>query len=731
MKKLLKWIFICGVLGVALLGAGLITLKVMYPPQKLKAMAVSYAKDNFHREIAFDKVSFNLIGVTLTDFALSEAETFAQGTFIKADKLQVKVALLPLLHKKVEIRTVSLDGLAVNVIKQKDGSFNFDSLLSAPTAQQDAPADDSASADEALGLDLTAGQININNCAFSYKDLQTGMSAAVNKLNLKIRDFDLKKIFSLKIQFTTAYQEGDLSASVPVTVDTAVNLANLDLPQAYVNIKAITAQYKNMRFLLKGQVKNFAAPEVDLTGTLSGLNQRTFADFLPDLPEFSLPEITVKVNAAADLDKSTADIRQLKLAVLNSGFTASGTAGWGGPNPVYQVKGNLALHLGEIVQMTSSVADFKPEGEITGSFTATDKKDGKDVSGSVVLKNVSALYDVFTLKALNGAIKITSLDDISCPVLTGLFNGEKFTSSFSYKNIKDVLNLGLNLDLSKLTLDKFPAADEEQAGEQPSAQTQAAPAAQDGSQMLMNIKANVKIGAIKVPYFTAEGFNINADLTRVSAAMDKANGQVDFTLQPGAITDLDSLVKDTKIVKILLLPITLVNKVGKALNVEIFPAENAAKKGQITFSSAEGKYTFVNGVMNVDKTSLVSKLTNVNGSGTVDFPKNDINMKVSATVLTSQTPIVMKITGTLDNPKGKLDVLNTVGSLVGGILNYKTPGKVVSGTASTAGNVATGAVKTTGKVAQSGVDTVKSTLKGIGGLFKKSKNAGAKSTPAK
>lgn len=106
-------------------------------------------------------------------------------------------------------------------------------------------------------------------------------------------------------------------------------------------------------------------------------------------------------------------------------------------------------------------------------------------------------------------------------------------------------------------------------------------------------------------------------------------------------------------------------------------------------------------------------------------------MKVSATVLTSQTPIVMKITGTLDNPKGKLDVLNTVGSLVGGILNYKTPGKVVSGTASTAGNVATGAVKTTGKVAQSGVDTVKSTLKGIGGLFKKSKNAGAKSTPAK
>lgn len=77
----------------------------------------------------------------------------------------------------------------------------------------------------------------------------------------------------------------------------------------------------------------------------------------------------------------------------------------------------------------------------------------------------------------------------------------------------------------------------------------------------------------------------------------------------------------------------------------------------------------------------------------------------------------------MDNPSGKLDVLNTVGSVLGGILNYKTPGKVAAGTASTAGNVATGAVKTTGQVAQTGVDTAKNVIKGIGGLFKKKNTA--------
>ena len=266
----------------------------------------------------------------------------------------------------------------------------------------------------------------------------------------------------------------------------------------------------------------------------------------------------------------------------------------------------------------------------------------------------------------------------------------------------------------------------------------------------MNVKAQVEVGEINVPYFRAEGFNLAANLTGVSESMKTANGQVSFTLKPGAITDLDQLVQGNKIVKILLLPITLVRRVAGMLNIDLFPAEASAKKGEITYTGAEGLYTFVNGVMQVDKTTFNSKLTDINGSGNIDFNTQALDMKVSATVLTSQTPVVIKIGGTLDNPKGKLDVLNTVGSLVGGILNYKTPGKVASGTVNAAGSVATGAVKTTGKVAGSALqtgadvtkgtvnvatDTVKGTvgvakdaLKGLGGLFKKKETTPAEET---
>ncbi len=749
LKLCLKIVLVLVILGVA----ALVALRLMFPPEKLKSMALEYAKNNLQREITFDDISLNLVGVTLDNFAISENTSFQNGTFAKADKLVVKIALKPLFKKRVEIGTVELDGLNINVVKNQDGTFNFDTLI--PASDPNAPAEtETQTAAAPSAFVLLADKIAANNCSFSYKDLQTGMDASIDKLNLEINQFDLAEPFDVKITFNSSYQQKNGPAvSIPVNIALRVFLANLDLKNAYVTANDISASYKTVKFQLKGDVRDFTAPQADLSGTLSGINNATFADFLPNLPDFSLPVINMNLKAAADLAKSSATISQAKLSVMDSQLAAYGTVGWNGPAPTYSVNASLTTDLSQIVQMTSTVAGFNPGGIITGSFKATDKQNGQDVSGSVTFKNLSAMYEPFTVSQLNGTVVLASLDNISCNSLTGLLNGEKFTSSFSYRNLKDVMDIVFNLDLAKFTLDEFPSsATATQASTQTAqaaAETTAQPAqTASASNLLMNIKANVKVGAITVPYFRADGFTLSANLTDVTDTMTKANGQVTFVLQPGAITDLDSFFKENKIVKILLLPISIVRRVAAALNVELFPAADNAKKGEISYDSAEGVYTFVNGVMNVDKTTFNSNLTDISGSGNINFLTQALDMKVSATVLTSQTPVVIKIGGTMDNPSGKLDVVSTVGSLVGGILNYKTPGKVVSGTANVAGNVASGAVKTTGKVASTAVktgvdvtksaanvatDTVKGTvnaakdaLKGLGGLFKKSDSSESK-----
>jgi len=103
LKKLLKIALVLGVILIVLIVAAAITVRRMFPPEKISAMVHDYVKTNYNREVKFDNVSFRIIGVDLSNFALSEKGGFNNGTFAKADNFVVKIALGPLLQKNIKV----------------------------------------------------------------------------------------------------------------------------------------------------------------------------------------------------------------------------------------------------------------------------------------------------------------------------------------------------------------------------------------------------------------------------------------------------------------------------------------------------------------------------------------------------------------------------------------------------------------------------------------------------
>lgn len=724
MKKLFKILAVLAALAAVLLLAAFITLKIMFPAEKLKAMAQDYVQKNFNREIAFSGVSFNLIGVTLDDFALSEAGTFAQnGTFAKADQAVVKLAFAPLLKKRIEVSAIGLEGLDITVIKNKDGNFNFDDFLS-PAAE---PAPEQApqpAQEQKSAFVLTAERIYATDCNLYYKDLQNNMEASVTQVNLEIDNFDFQKPFPVFLSFTTDYQDATgLTVQIPVKAELMLSLAGMDMAKAAGELKKLTLSYKDILLHLQGTAQSFSAPAIDLQGKISGVSSKALADLAEDLPNFTLPDILFEAQANLDLDKSAATLQQAKLSIQNSAITAQGNVGWGGAKTNYQFTSNIDLNLGQIAKMSTMTDGFGLDGSIKGNLRGSDKNQGQDVSGKISLQDLTVAYAPVDLSHVKGDIVLKSLADISCASLSGLLNQEKFDSSFAYKNLSGVLDLVFHFDLAKLTLTSFDFQNKAQENTQTQATPDQPEQAQQptGPETFFNVKGDIKIGQITVPYFTTQGITLTANLQKASASMKKSNGTVAFTLQEGAITDLDSFVKENKIVKILFLPFTIINKVTAKLGVEIFPAKNAEDKGKIKFSSGSGTYLFTNGVMNIQETHFNSAVSDMKAGGSLDFTTEKLDMKVSATVLTSQTPIVIKIGGTMSNPSGKLDVASTAVSLVGGILNYKTPVKAAQSTVNTTQKVAEKTVDVSTQAVKDTVDTAVNTLKGIGSLFKSSK----------
>lgn len=711
-KKIFRFFTVLSLVLLVLLATAFFALKKMYPPNKLKAMAQNYVSEKLQREFTFDSISFTWIGFTLTNAALSEEHTFQDGTFIKAKKLTAHVAVKPLLQKRIEISTIEAEGLEANIVAKKDGSYNFDNLI---PQQEDALPKDAPSAvsQEKDPLIITAQKIKLTDCDFIYIDEQSGMRTALNDLNIEIVNFDLDHPFETKIDFVTDISGmGKPDMSLPLSLQFTTLLAGLNMSDAYATLSRATARYKTIQLDLKGEIKNFKAPSLNVTGSLSGVNSTILRELAPGLRAFDLPTIYLTLDANADLDTKNATISQAKLSVKDSSLLAKGTLNWKGPSVAYNLSATLTAVIDQLVQMAdTSLNDFSPTGTIKATLRATEKKNYTDINGNIALQNASFLYEPFTFTELNGNVVLASLDNISSPGLVGKLNGEAFKGDFSYAALSTLTDIKLNLNLDKLVLTKFSSS-QENTTENPQAST----TSQENTEATvpMNIQANVKVGELIIPYLQSNGLTITANLTNITDSMAHANGTIDFALQPGKITNLDNFINESKIAKILLLPIDIVKKVAGILNINLFPT-NKDQGTTISFTEGAGTYTFTDGVMNVDKTILNSSATNISASGTANFQTDALDMKAKATLLTQAAPIAFKVTGTMSNPKGKLDVVNTVTSVVGGLLNGTAVKSAANGSATLTKETTTVATDTVKNTVSTAVDVVK----GIGDLFKK------------
>lgn len=709
MKKFLRRLFVAVVVLAVLALAGLVTLRVMFPPAKIKTLLTQYAQKNWGREMSFDSLSFYGSGLKLNGFALSERSTFAQGTFIKAQQVVAKIALKPLLKKRIEIHTLQLDGLEINLIKEADGSFNFSSSKDQADASDETSVP-APSADDNTPLVLQADELRAADCRLVYLDKSSGNQTTVDHFNLTATHFDLSSPFDAHLDFTTHIQQKNQKEIIlPLSVDGKVMLAEQNWSQAQIDIQTLTLAYKTIVLRLQGTLKNFITPDLSLQGSLSGISHEALADFWPNLSPFSVPALSFDTQAKLDLQNDQASFAPLKLSVQDNHLQTQGTADWG--TDAYTFTGTLQTDLSQLVQISQST--FQPAGKVDGSFQYSSRPNDTRLSGKFNLQDVAFAYDPFTFEKLKATLTLASLSHWS-GALTGLLNQENFVGNFDYQSTDDTTNLTLNTTLDKLVLTQWPAQEKDSSKETASSSEKT-----NEPSKLLNLQANLRIGEIIVPHFRSDGLTLNAALTGLSDAMTQANGTLNFAFEPGAITELDKLVKENKFAKIILLPLSILRKVSDTLNLGLFPTEK--EKGAISFSQGEGAYTFTNGVMNVDKTIFKSSVTTINGSGTIDYPQDKVAMKATATVLTQAAPIVIKITGTPQDPKGKLDVAGTVGSVLEGLLSGKSEKAVAKEGEEDAQTVETDVTKDTKTITKDTLNDATKALKDLGNLLKKKK----------
>ncbi|MGH8507267.1 MAG: AsmA family protein [Gammaproteobacteria bacterium] len=196
MTKLLKIIVAVVGLAVILMVAAAIMIPMFVNPNDFKGEIIRQVEHTTGRklELAGDigLTVFPWLGLELGATTLGNAPGFGGQPFLRSERVQVRVKLLPLLQQQVEMDTVTIEGLELNLARDKSGKSNWDDLLEkgAPaqaTPQAEAPAAKPDAAGEATPpvVALAFGGVDLKGGRITWDDRQQGERYAIEDLNLE------------------------------------------------------------------------------------------------------------------------------------------------------------------------------------------------------------------------------------------------------------------------------------------------------------------------------------------------------------------------------------------------------------------------------------------------------------------------------------------------------------------------------------------------------------------
>lgn len=724
MKKIIKFLLFVVVIFAVLIAGAAGVLYIMYPAPKLKLMAQEYVQKNFNRRIDFSRMNFNIVGVTVKDLMISEASSFERGTFIKAKKAVVKIQLRPLFAKKIKIDTVGFESLEVNLIKDKDGKFNFDDLIAAGAQnakeQQNAPS----SEDGDLSYDITADDIYLKDATLNFQNKQAQMSFSIKGANLTVKDFDFYNFFEVKASAATAIKTDSLNLS-PINIALAgkVKLSNFNMQEASAQISSFTVSYKNAALNLQGSADNFEAPSFSFDGSIKGIDSNFMSEFASGpLTPFALPQVNMSINGSSDIDKSFLKLANATASVGSSYISAAGSLDYSTPQLKYNASLKTNLKLKEISDIAKeTLSAFKLQGVVDGYVNASGAGKKHNAQGSFTFKDIGALVLGKELKNLNGGIMIAGINDIKTNNLRGIFNNSAFSMFFSYLRPSEAADINFVFNMDKFTLedinfdtlfDKAPKEKsakpkgEEKSVPQEKPEDKSALEDQTPRTIPMNINASITVKTIANNIFSTEDLVIKANVKNVDNKFDRAIGQITFSSQNGEIKDINKLMSSSVVLKVIFTSVRVIQKAFNVLRLDKMTLGNDT----IRYSLIEGAYGVADGTVTIEKSDIYSDLTTVKSVGTIDLLTEKLNMTVNShfgkvTEGSGFKPVVIKIGGTLSDPSFKVDIASTVTSLI------NVPGQVVRGGV----KISTATVSGVGEAAES-------IVKGIAGLFhKKSK----------
>jgi len=196
---------------VVVLIVAVVLLITTIDPNDYKQQIQIQVKKSINRDLAINGdiswAFYPQLGVSSGEIELRNLDGFNRKNLLKIDQAAVGIDILPLLKGQIKIGEVTVDGLVLNLITNKDGSSNLDNMQAsggAPVPQEKTPAEDASSEAEKGSFfaleNLQLAGVNINDAQIEIQDLKAGTTKQANIKKIQLGKFALAQETDLSVQ---------------------------------------------------------------------------------------------------------------------------------------------------------------------------------------------------------------------------------------------------------------------------------------------------------------------------------------------------------------------------------------------------------------------------------------------------------------------------------------------------------------------------------------------------
>jgi AsmA protein len=616
MKNVLKWgaIICAGIIVVVI--AALLIIPMFVDVQKYKPELEKWVSETTGRPFSvgddLDLSLFPWAGVSFSDLHLGNMSDFAEKDFVTIKSFEVRLKLLPLIFKDIQVKRFVLNDPRIVLVKNKNGRVNWEFPKTTTAAEKDAEAPVGKTSGTGLPISsLTVGDFSLINGIVLWIDHSTNTRKELAQINLALKDVSLDRPVKLVFSAQMDKQPLSLEGSVgPVASGLKGGSVPMDL-----SVKAL----KELNMRLKGGLENpTTTPSVDVDIEVAEFSPRkliaalgqTFPVATSD-PK-ALNRVTLKAHVKANSENISISNGILNLDESKLHFTMKASE-FSRPVLAFDLnldQINLDRYIPPQTEKKPAAEQQAQEAKKKTDYTPLRRlvMDGQLKIGKLTVSKAK-IQDIFLkVTAKNG---IVNLDPLKLKMYQGDVAGK---ASLNVK--KDIPQSAFSLNVNNIQIN---------------------PLLQDV------LEKNILEGATK------------AQLTLAMMGDDPAlikktlNGEGMVLFNDGAIVGIDLA--------------SMVRNVQAAFAF----ADKPEQKPRTDFAELKAPFTIKNGLVNTPQTSLKSPLLRIIAAGNADLVKETLDFRVEPKAvdtikgqgdetLRSGIMVPVVVTGNFSSPKFRPDL---------------------------------------------------------------------------